>query len=203
MSFGMSVVNLNDVVVIDSDYSNYGVFSEGILTNGSAPLTTIYSDELVFYSIDANGGWASFAVIEGVWFSNTQIRYIRMRPLSAKIPGNEQYGLRVFNNQSKMVFDSSSTYIKPVGMYSYLPYGSATNYTVPTPFVGKRVWFSGQVFKFIECQDTEMGFGEVYCSGLRRNSQNSWTISNNYSSVGPPATFGNTFSAFSFLVIEA
>jgi hypothetical protein len=203
MSFGISVVNTGGVVVIDNDYSNYAVFAEGTIASGSAPLTTIYPDELIFYTIDTNGGEASFAIFENIWYASGAFRYIRVRPLSSVAPGPESYGIRVFDSQNKTVFDSSSKYIKPVGMYSYLPFGGTTNYTLPAPSAGKKLWFSGQVFKFIEVQDTGSNSGDAYCTGLIRNSQTSWSMSGQFISSGPPATFGNSHASFKFLVIEA
>lgn len=203
MSFGISVVNTNNLIVIDQDYANYAIFEEGTILNDSGPLDTIYSDELVYYTIDGNGGWASFAVISGYWMVGGTLKYIRMRPLnSINNPGSESFGIRVFDEQNRTIFDSSSRYVKPVGMYSYMPMGSYSTYSLPTPASGKRLWFSGQIFKFIEnVQNGEVG--SSFCTGITRNSATSWTLKNDYESWGPPADFINTYSPFFFLVIEA
>lgn len=203
MTYGLNVTNANDIVLIDQDFSNYAVFAEGTLPNGSAGLTTSFPDELIYYTLDTNGGSAAYDQWGGTWAVSGVLRYIRMRPMSAAAPGSETWGLQVYDSQSKTVFDSSSRYIKPVGMYSYLPYGANTNYSLPATTLGRKLWFSGQVFKLIECQDTGMGFGDLYCSGIIRNSATSWTVSGSFTFMGPPGTFANSFASFFFLVIEA
>jgi hypothetical protein len=202
MSYGLNVKNSNDIILIDQDYSNYAVFSQGILPNGSAPLTSSNADELIYYTSDTNGDVVFYDPFSGVW-SGSAIRYIRLRPLSAAAPGNEPWGLRVYDNQSRNVFDSSSRYIKPVGMYSFSPFGANQTYNLPAPTLGRKLWFSNQVFKLIECQDTGMGFGEGSATAIVRNSATSWTLRSETGLMGPPATFANSYAAYFFMVIEA
>lgn len=204
MAYGLSVINPSNIVVIDQDYSNYGVTAEGTLANGSSLLTPAYSDELIFYCLTNNGNSAAITHLDGPrWVVSGELRYVRMRPLATHTLGTATHGLRVFNSSGLPVFDSNSRYFKPVGMYTCNPTAGITSFTnLPAVASGKRLWFSSQVFKFLECMDTGYGFGDAYSTMLVRNSATSYTLTST-SYTGPPFNISNTFQPFQFLVIEA
>lgn len=202
MTFGLSVVNDAGVIVIDSDYSNYAIIQVGTLANGAALLTPNDPTELIFYRPVGNGDSASFTNFSNYWYVSGSLEFIRCIPLKVSEPVSEAYGLQVFDSIGGRVFDSSSSYVKPVGMYSYTPSAGSSSYTLPAPPGTKNLWFSSQVFKFIENIDTGMGFGEYFMTKLIRNSLTSYTLTT-HSFAGPPATFSNSFQPFQFLVIEA
>jgi hypothetical protein len=204
MTYGINVQNQNGVTLIDDNFSSYVIKEEGTLSNGAA-IPTLTGDELIFYSPTSNGNSVSVPHLDGSYFiiSGT-LKYVIIRPVSSQPLSGDRYGVRVYGSFGQNIFDSGARFMNPIGMYSHNVYGTTT-FTLPAPRFGRRMWFSSNVFKFIENYHSGASYdmGEAYSTMLVKNSDTSYTVTGGPLYTGPPATFATSMTTYQFLVMEA
>jgi hypothetical protein len=144
MTFGISIQNTSNSVIISEEYSNYSKVASGTYPNGSQPNFGNAGDDLVFVKPSSIG--SSLYCINAastplpVVSSSGYVDWVLMR---RGISSGNRYGAKIFRSDGSVAFDFSSSPVYPVmqvdftydsssynipnDLTMYIPYGSPPN----------------------------------------------------------------------------
>lgn len=118
MTYGFTLVNDNDIAVIDDNYSNYIVIGSGTNASGTAaPATNSTSTTYIYSTANVTRRFGDAAIITS---NQSNYEWIQVAQASSLTNPQGDYGLRVYNASQGLVFDSNARYAHPVANLTYV-----------------------------------------------------------------------------------
>jgi hypothetical protein len=210
MTYGVKIINSSDYIQIDSDYSNFHVIQEGSLSisnsyygggrisnnvsipsQSAVPLVIVSAPVGVFISATVSS--SGFSLIS--MYDATTVNYKVLGVSRYNTRSNDSYGLRVFNSDNSLAFDSGHDRLLITGKVSkFFESFRYENVSIPID-TNVNKWFSvNGLIRYGSNFSASPNEAELYfaCAGFA--SSTVFSLRSDYLFPGPP--IGQTWSAF-------
>lgn len=206
MGYGLSIYNAYGNVIISEAFQNYHLISSGVITNAGS-LPTPATTELLMVRPSTLGALMHASSSSG---SSVKVNtgYIEWVLLRREIPPSSvSQGLRVFDTQGKVCFDSGARALTPVSVHRMTQGIGGSSLSISQPFaptLNRKRYLSLSSLRDTGLADDGSGFVHVFrMSGILWYSDTNMTLMEGIlgENPGPPVDWAQSWAStmvFSF-----